>query len=85
MTPGLGPLPCSVTGSSSPAARQTIGQQNVIEIFKGLFSNLCNLIVLVSPCNEYFIWLPRVMAGEEALGDLWACPKIAGREQQSPV
>lgn len=50
----------------------------LLKYLRGLFSNLCNLIVLVSPCNhEYFIWLARVMAGEEALGDLLACLKIA--------
>lgn len=57
----------------------------LLKYSRRLFSNVCNLIVLVSSCShEYFIWHPQVIAGEEDLGDLLAHLKIAGRGEQRP-
>jgi len=55
----------------------------LLKYSRRLFSNICNLIVLVSSCSqENFIWLPQVIAGEEDLGDLLAHLKIPGRRGQ---
>lgn len=48
-----------------------------------LFSNVCNLIGLVSSfSHEYFIWLPQVIAGEKDLRDHLVHAKITGRREQ---
>lgn len=56
----------------------------LLKYSRRLFSNVCNLIVLVSPCShEYFIWLPQVTAREEDLGDLVHLKIAGGRGQRS--
>lgn len=57
----------------------TIRQQRAPEILTGLFSNVCCLIVLVSPCShKSFIRHPWVSFGEEELGYLYLTFNMEG-------